>query len=278
MKLKGTQILLKALEEEKVDIIFGYPGGAVLDIYDQLYKSNMKHILVRHEQGAVHAADGYARATGKVGVCLVTSGPGATNTVTGIATANMDSIPLVVFTGQVPTGLIGNDAFQECDITGITRPCTKHNFLVRNIEELASTIKEAFHIARSGRPGPVLVDLPKNVMVAETEYDPANIKIRNYEAAYKPAPKKMANVFEMLTSAKRPLIMTGGGVILGKGFGTADRICQKISDSGYRHFDGAWFFSGKRSALAGNAGNARHLLRQYGHQPLRFASCRGREI
>ena len=216
MKLKGTEIFLKVLEEEKVDIIFGYPGGAVLDLYDQLYESNLRHILVRHEQGAVHAADGYARATGKVGVCLVTSGPGATNTVTGIATANMDSIPLVVFTGQVPTALIGNDAFQECDITGITRPCTKHNFLVRNIEELASTIKEAFHIARSGRPGPVLVDLPKNVMAAQYDYDPANIKIRNHEAVYKPAPKKMANVFDMLNAAKKPLIMTGGGVILGK--------------------------------------------------------------
>jgi acetolactate synthase I/II/III large subunit len=216
MKLKGTEIFLKVLEEEKVDIIFGYPGGAVLDLDDQLYESNLRHILVRHEQGAVHAADGYARATGKVGVCLVTSGPGATNTVTGIATANMDSIPLVVFTGQVPTGLIGNDAFQECDITGITRPCTKHNFLVRNIEELASTIKEAFHIARSGRPGPVLVDLPKNVMAAQYDYDPANIKIRNHEAVYKPAPKKMANVFDMLNAAKKPLIMTGGGVILGK--------------------------------------------------------------
>jgi len=227
MKLKGTQILFKALEEEKVDIIFGYPGGAVLDIYDQLYKSNMKHILVRHEQGAVHAADGYARATGKVGVCLVTSGPGATNTVTGIATANMDSIPLVVFTGQVPTGLIGNDAFQECDITGITRPCTKHNFLVRNIEDLAPTIKEAFHIASSGRPGPVLIDLPKNVMVAETDYDPANIKIRNYETAYKPAPKKIANLFEMLTSAKRPLIMTGGGVILGKASAQLTELARK---------------------------------------------------
>ena len=216
MKLKGTEIFLKVLEEEKVDIIFGYPGGAVLDLYDQLYQSNLRHILVRHEQGAVHAADGYARATGKVGVCLVTSGPGATNTVTGIATANMDSIPLVVFTGQVPTGLIGNDAFQECDITGITRPCTKHNFLVRNIEELASTIKEAFHIARSGRPGPVLVDLPKNIMAAQYDYDPANVKIRNQEAVYKPAPKKMANVLDMLNAAKKPLIMTGGGVILGK--------------------------------------------------------------
>ena len=216
MKLKGSQILLKMLEEEKVDIIFGYPGGSVLDIYDQLYKSAIKHILVRHEQGAVHAADGYARATGKVGVCLVTSGPGATNTVTGIATANMDSIPIVVFTGQVPTGLIGNDAFQESDITGITRPCTKHNFLVRSVEELASTIKEAFHIARSGRPGPVLVDLPKNVMAMETDYDPAKIKIRNYDMFHKPAPKKMAQVLEMLTQAKKPLIMTGGGVILGK--------------------------------------------------------------
>jgi acetolactate synthase, large subunit, biosynthetic type len=227
MKLKGTQILLAALEEEKVDIIFGYPGGAVLDIYDELYKSNMKHILVRHEQGAVHAADGYARATGKVGVCLVTSGPGATNTVTGIATANMDSIPLVVFTGQVPTGLIGNDAFQECDITGITRPCTKHNFLVRSIEDLAPTIKEAFHIARSGRPGPVLIDLPKNVMAASTDYDPANIKIRNYEVMYKPAPKKMANVFDMLQAAKKPLIMTGGGVILGKASTLLTQLARK---------------------------------------------------
>lgn len=216
MKMKGTQILLEVLKNEQVDIIFGYPGGAVLDIYDQIYRSNMKHILVRHEQGAVHAADGYARATGKVGVCLVTSGPGATNTVTGIATANMDSIPLVVFTGQVPTGLIGNDAFQECDITGITRPCTKHNFLVRSIDDLAPTIKEAFHIARSGRPGPVLVDLPKNVMVMETDYDSANIKIRNYEVVHKPAPKKMANIYEMLLRAQRPLIMTGGGTILGR--------------------------------------------------------------
>jgi acetolactate synthase-1/2/3 large subunit len=227
MKLKGTEILLKVLEEEKVDIIFGYPGGAVLDIYDQLYKSDLKHILVRHEQGAVHAADGYARATGKVGVCLVTSGPGATNAVTGIATANMDSIPLVVFTGQVPTGLIGNDAFQECDITGITRPCTKHNFLVRDIEELASTIKEAFHIARSGRPGPVLVDLPKNVMAAQTDYDPANVKFRNHEAVYKPAPKKMANLFDMLKTAKKPLIMTGGGVILGKAADELTHLARK---------------------------------------------------
>jgi acetolactate synthase-1/2/3 large subunit len=230
MKLKGTQILLKILEEEGVNIIFGYPGGTVLDIYDCLHDSKkIKHILVRHEQGAVHAADGYARATGKVGVALVTSGPGATNAVTGIATANMDSIPIVVFTGQVPTGLIGNDAFQECDITGITRPCTKHNFLVRNIEELASTIKEAFNIARSGRPGPVLVDLPKNIMASEIEYDPANIKIRNYEVFYKPAPKKMAQLFEMLSHAKKPLIMTGGGVILGKASAELTQLARKYN-------------------------------------------------
>ncbi|HOU04102.1 MAG TPA: biosynthetic-type acetolactate synthase large subunit [Smithellaceae bacterium] len=227
MKMKGSQILLKMLEEEKVDLIFGYPGGAVLDIYDQLYKSKLKHILVRHEQGAVHAADGYARATGKVGVCLVTSGPGATNTVTGIATANMDSIPVVVFTGQVPTTLIGNDAFQESDITGITRPCTKHNFLVRSVEELAATIKEAFHIARSGRPGPVLVDLPKNVMAAETEFNPANIKIRNYDVAHKPVPKKLSQVLEMLLHAKKPLLMTGGGVILGKASDELTKLARK---------------------------------------------------
>ncbi len=227
MKMKGTQILLEMLKLENVDIIFGYPGGSVLDIYDQLYQSDIRHILVRHEQGAVHAADGYARASGKVGVCLVTSGPGATNTVTGIATANMDSIPLVVFTGQVPTGLIGNDAFQECDITGITRPCSKHNFLVRNVEELASTIKEAFNIARSGRPGPVLVDLPKNVMAAQTDFDPDQIKFRNYDIPHKAVPKKIANVFEMLKVAKRPLIMTGGGVLLGKASDELTRLAQR---------------------------------------------------
>lgn len=185
VKLKGTQILLQILKEENVDTIFGYPGGSVIDIYDELYRSDIKHVLVRHEQAAVHAADGYARSSGKVGVALVTSGPGATNTVTGIATAHSDSIPIVVFTGQVPTTLIGNDAFQESDITGITRPCTKHNFLVRTIEELAPTIKEAFHIARTGRPGPVLVDLPKNVMASTTEYDPSTIVIKTDQPLHK---------------------------------------------------------------------------------------------
>ena len=216
MKLKGTQILLNMLKEENVDTIFGYPGGAVIDIYDEFYRSDIKHILVRHEQGAVHAADGYARASGKVGVALVTSGPGATNTVTGIATAHSDSIPIVVFTGQVPTTLIGNDAFQESDITGITRPCTKHNFLVRNVEELATTIKEAFHIARSGRPGPVLVDLPKNVMASMAEDDPSSIVVKRDEPLHKASSKMYAQMLGFLKEAKCPVVLIGGGILLGK--------------------------------------------------------------
>ena len=171
MVLTGAEIVVRCLQEEKVDYVFGYPGGSVLFIYDELFKQDkVRHILVRHEQGAVHAADGYARASGKVGVALVTSGPGASNTVTGIANAYLDSIPIVVFTGQVPTSLIGTDAFQEVYIVGITRPCTKHNFLVKKIEDLARTVREAFYIASSGRPGPVLVDLHKDVMQATTEY------------------------------------------------------------------------------------------------------------
>ena len=216
MKLKGTQILLQMLKEEKVDTIFGYPGGSVIDIYDELYRSDIRHILVRHEQGAVHAADGYARSSGKVGVALVTSGPGATNTVTGIATAHSDSIPIVVFTGQVPTTLIGNDAFQESDITGITRPCTKHNFLVRNVEDLAPTIKEAFHIARTGRPGPVLVDLPKNVMASTTDYDPSTIVIKTDQPLHKASSKKYLQAMELLKEARNPVVLIGGGVLLGK--------------------------------------------------------------
>jgi acetolactate synthase-1/2/3 large subunit len=169
-KMTGAQIFVRCLLKEKVDTIFGYPGGAVLPIYDVLPDFPLRHILVRHEQGAVHMADGYARATGKPGVVLVTSGPGATNTVTGLATAYMDSIPVVAFTGQVPTPLIGNDAFQEADIVGITRPCTKHNYLVKDIEDLARIIKEAFYVATTGRPGPVLVDIPKDVQSASTEF------------------------------------------------------------------------------------------------------------
>ncbi len=214
MKLTGAQILLKCLEAEGVDVMFGFPGGAVIDIYDEIPNSSVEHILVRHEQGAIHAADGYARATGRVGVCLVTSGPGATNTVTGIATAYADSIPVVIFTGQVPRPLIGNDAFQEVDIVGITRPCTKHNYLVQDIKELATTVKQAFYLARSGRPGPVLVDLPKDVQnqVAEFEY-PKTVSMRSYKPTQKPHVGQVRKVVKLLKKARKPLFYTGGGVI-----------------------------------------------------------------
>ncbi len=215
MELTGAQILIKVFEEEKVDTIFGFPGGMVIDIYDTLEDTSIKHILVRHEQGAVHAADGYARASGKVGVCLVTSGPGATNTVTGIASAHMDSIPLVVITGQVPTHLIGNDAFQEVDIVGITRSCTKHNFLVKDVKDLARVVKEAFYLARSGRPGPVLIDIPKNVGNTKAQYEPdQQIKIKSYNPTYKPNMKQLKKVVNLIASSERPVIFAGGGIIL----------------------------------------------------------------
>ena len=216
MELTGAQILLESLKKEGVDVLFGYPGGAVIDIYDELPRHpELKHVLVRHEQGAVHAADGYARASGKVGCCLVTSGPGATNTVTGIATAYCESIPLVVFTGQVPTQLIGNDAFQEVDIVGITRPCTKHNFLVKDVRNLAKTIRQAFYLARSGRPGPVLVDLPKDIMQARTEFVwPEDIFMRSYNPTYKPNLNQLRRTAEELAKARKPIILAGGGVIM----------------------------------------------------------------
>ncbi|MFC1859872.1 biosynthetic-type acetolactate synthase large subunit [Thermodesulfobacteriota bacterium] len=217
MKLTGAQILLKVLKDEGVDTIFGYPGGAVIDIYDEIAKTDIGHVLVRHEQGAVHAADGYARAAGRTGVCLVTSGPGATNTVSGIASAYMDSIPIVVFTGQVPTGLIGNDAFQEVDIVGITRPCTKHNYLVKDAKDLARIVKEAFYIARSGRPGPVLVDIPKDVQTAKINYKPPkNVELKSYNPTYRPNVKQLEKVVTLIKSAEKPIIFAGGGVILSK--------------------------------------------------------------
>ncbi|MCP4105050.1 MAG: biosynthetic-type acetolactate synthase large subunit, partial [Desulfobacteraceae bacterium] len=217
MKLTGAQILMKMLKEEGVDTIFGYPGGVLLDIYDEIARTDIRHILVRHEQGAVHAADGYARAKGQVGVCIVTSGPGATNTVTGIASAYMDSIPLVVITGQVPTPLIGNDAFQEVDIVGITRPCTKHNYLINDVEDVARIVKEAFYIARTGRPGPVLIDFPKNVGNAVIDFkEPGEIKLRSYNPTYKPNIKQLQKVTELIKEAEKPMIFAGGGVILSK--------------------------------------------------------------
>ncbi len=216
MKLNGAQILLECLKREGVKHIFGYPGGVVLDIYDELTRHpDIQHILVRHEQAAAHAADGYARASAKVGVALVTSGPGATNTVTGIASAYMDSIPIVVLTGQVPTALIGNDAFQEVDIVGITRPCTKHNYLVKDVKQLAPTIHEAFHIARSGRPGPVLVDLPKDVIQAScVPKFPESVKIKSYNPTYHANPRQVKRALDMILTAKQPVLYTGGGIIL----------------------------------------------------------------
>ncbi len=218
MKLKGAQILMKMIKSQGVDTIFGYPGGAVIDIYDELVNHHeLRHILVRHEQGAVHAADAYARANSSVGVALVTSGPGATNTVTGIASAYMDSVPLVVFTGQVPTGLIGNDAFQEVDIVGITRPCTKHNYLVKDAGDLASIIKEAFYLAQSGRPGPVLVDLPKDVVNAEVEFkEPGEVSLKSYKPTYKPNKKQLNKVVSLIKKSEKPVIFAGGGVILSR--------------------------------------------------------------
>ncbi len=215
MKLTGAKILMEVLKEEGVDTVFGITGGAVIDLYDELARTDIRHIMVRHEQGAVHAADGYARAKKDVGVCLVTSGPGATNAVTGLASAYMDSIPLVVFTGQVPTSLIGNDAFQEVDIVGITRPCTKHNYLVRSIEDLARTVKEAFYIARSGRPGPVLVDIPKDISQGATDYRPLQtISLKSYNPNYKPNAKQLRRAIDLIKEAQKPAILAGGGVIL----------------------------------------------------------------
>ncbi|MEG8948141.1 biosynthetic-type acetolactate synthase large subunit [Rosettibacter firmus] len=217
--MTGADIFFECLKREGVEYIFGYPGGAVLKIYEKLYDIDfLKHILVRHEQGATHMAEGYAKATGKVGVVLVTSGPGATNTVTGIADAYMDSVPLVVFTGQVPTHLIGNDAFQEADICGITRPITKHNFLVRDISELATTIKQAFYIASTGRPGPVVVDLPKNVINSITEFDyPDKVELRGYKPRVYGHQNQIKKAAMMIQKSKRPLLYVGGGVIMSGG-------------------------------------------------------------
>ncbi len=213
-RMKGAQILVEALQREGVEYIFGYPGGAVLPTFDVLYEAPIKFILTRHEQGAAHAADGYARATGKVGVCIATSGPGATNLVTGIATAYMDSIPIVAITGQVKTSLIGNDAFQEADVTGITRPITKHNYLVKDARDLARVIKEAFYIASTGRPGPVLIDLPVDVQIQEVEFEwPDKIELPGYRVQTEPHPARIKQAAIMIASAKRPVLYVGGGVV-----------------------------------------------------------------
>jgi acetolactate synthase I/II/III large subunit len=217
LELTGAEILVHSLQDEGVEYIFGYPGGAVLHIYDALYRQDkLQHILTRHEQGATHAADGYARSTGKPGVVLVTSGPGATNAVTGIATAYMDSIPMVIFTGQVPTHLIGNDAFQEADNIGITRPCVKHNFLVKDVSKLAETIKKAFYVATTGRPGPVVVDIPKDVTAQKADYRyPETVSMRSYNPVHVGHAGQIKRAVKLMLGARRPMIYTGGGVILG---------------------------------------------------------------
>lgn len=231
-KLNGAQIFLECLKAEGIKDIFGYPGGAVLPIYDALYKEKkINHILVRHEQGGVHAADGYARATGKVGVCLVTSGPGATNTVTGLATAYMDSIPMVCFTGQVPTALIGNDAFQEADIVGITRPCTKHNYLVKDVNDLPRIIKEAFYIAGTGRPGPVLIDLPKDILNTVTEFKgyPKTVDIPSYQPTVKGHIGQIKKALHLILKSKKPVFYAGGGVILSDASSELNKLVNKLN-------------------------------------------------
>jgi acetolactate synthase-1/2/3 large subunit len=229
MKLTGAQIFFESLKAEGVEVIFGLPGGVLLDLYDEMPKHDIRHILVRHEQGGAHMADGYARATGRVGVCLVTSGPGATNTVTGIATAYMDSIPIVVFTGQVPTALIGNDAFQEADIVGITRPCTKHNYLVKDVHDLARIIREAFYLARSGRPGPILVDLPKDVINAKAEYKyPKNISLKGYKPTTEAHMGQIKRAYTAISKAKKPVIYAGGGVINSNAAGELKQLGENL--------------------------------------------------
>ncbi len=231
MKMTGAQAWLKCLEEQNVDTVFGFPGGAVIDLYDEiLAQDRMTHVLVRHEQAAIHAADAYARVIGDVGVALVTSGPGATNTVTGIASAYSDSIPIVVFTGQVPTVLIGNDAFQEVDIVGITRPCTKHNYLVKDVKDLVPTIREAFHIARTGRPGPVLVDLPKDVMAATLNFPaPQQVKMRTYQPTYEPHPGQIEKACKAILKARKPVLYVGGGVIASKSHEEVTELARKLN-------------------------------------------------
>ncbi len=229
-KLTGAEIVIHSLHKENTEFVFGYPGGAVLNIYDAIFQlKKFKHVLVRHEQAAVHAADAYSRSTGKVGVALVTSGPGATNAVTGIATAHMDSIPMVIISGQVPTHAIGQDAFQECDTVGITRPCVKHNFLIKKIEDIAPTIKKAFYIAKTGRPGPVVVDIPKDITAEEAEFIyPENIELRSYNPVEKGHQGQITKALELLIHAKRPMVYTGGGVVLGDASESLTKLMKKL--------------------------------------------------
>ncbi len=233
-QMTGAEMIIQALIDQGVEVVFGYPGGAVLPIYDAIYKSGkIKHILVRHEQGALHAAEGYARSTGKVGVALVTSGPGATNAVTGLTDAMLDSIPVVCFCGQVPTFLIGNDAFQEADTTGITRPCTKHNYLVKDVNKLSGVVHESFHVARSGRPGPVVIDVPKDIQFASGAYKaPKEVSYASYQPQTQPEDARIAAAIEMMCKARRPLFYTGGGVV-NAGPAAAGALRALVAETGF---------------------------------------------
>lgn len=256
MEMTAAEALVKCLEKEQVEVIFGYPGGATLPVYDVLYNhSSIKHVLVRHEQGAVHAADGYARVTGRVGVCMVTSGPGATNLITGIANAYMDSIPLVLFTGQVPTGQVGTDAFQEVDITGISMPITKHNYLVKDAKELPKIIKNAFHIAATGRPGPVLIDLPKDV--AQTIIDfkyPETVQLRGYKPTYRGHPNKISEAARLMARAQRPVIYAGGGILNSKASEELLALSETINAPVTNTFMGLSSFPGDHPLFLGMLG------------------------
>ena len=267
--MTGAEMVLQVLADQGVEHIFGYPGGAVLPIYDELFKQDrLKHILVRHEQGAVHAAEGYARSTGKVGCVLVTSGPGATNAVTGLTDALMDSIPIVCITGQVPTHLIGSDAFQECDTVGITRPCTKHNYLVKDVNQLSRVLHEAFYVARTGRPGPVVVDIPKDIQFAKGIYTGlTNSQHKSYRPQTEGDERAVAAAVDLIANAKRPIFYTGGGIINSGPEASRAlarvRASHRLSD--HLDLDGARRVPGVRQAMARHARHAWHLRGQQRH-------------
>jgi len=255
MEITAAEALVKCLEKEQVEVIFGYPGASIFPVYDALYHSSIKHVLVRHEQGAVHAADGYARATGRVGVCMSTSGPGATNLVTGIANAYMDSVPLVVFTGQVPTSQVGTDSFQEVDITGITMPITKHNYLVKDAAQLPRIIKDAFHIAASGRPGPVLIDLPKDVAQTAIKFQyPRSVNLRGYKPNYKGHPNKINEAARLIARSRRPVIYAGGGILNANAGKELLALAETISAPVTNTFMGLSGFPGEHPLFLGMLG------------------------
>ena len=269
MKLKGSEIIMECLLREGVDVIFGYPGGAILPTYDAMakYDDRIHHVLVRHEQGASHMADGYARATGKVGVCIATSGPGATNLVTGLATAMMDSSAIVAITGQVPIPAIGSDAFQETDVTGVTLPITKHNYLVTDVKELAYTIKEAFHIARTGRPGPVLVDVPKDVQNAEIEfvYPEAEIVLPGYHPPSEARAHEIAGALNLIEEAERPIILAGHGITMSGAMNEVRELAERAQIPGCAYPAGQGRAARRSPAGNRNDGHARGSFREFGH-------------